>query len=360
MSAGTSTRKRNPTINAGQVVYVKASYFDEGIKYSDNFKHKEESLLRGTVINISGVSAGIKFDIDGRISSIKHIDIITIITKNQEYLVVDTATDGIVGANTDVNADCLETDFPEVKDHNQPSSSRIDDKVQFRIDPAGETPVEKQLHSIEKIVDTETLHKYKRAIVEENETEIKDDDTFCEWKQIKRLKELDVQTLDIPASKSKHKKGLKGVNKRLRWKKELHQGMAVYKTKKGKQRVPKVMKFIPCKCKNKCIDNFPREERQIVFIGYWAIESDSQRRQFLCNSVTFKTPKQRTTAGDSRREITKLYTINVLNNTINVCRIVFLNMFDISEIVLWNACKTLPDTNISKPDMQGRGVVPIN
>ena len=74
MPSGTrSWSKINAKIEKGDVAYVKATYFNadkEDKKYTGCLLHKNESILKGTILDVFGNTVKIKFAVDGLAASV--------------------------------------------------------------------------------------------------------------------------------------------------------------------------------------------------------------------------------------------------------------------------------------------------
>ncbi|XP_066911382.1 leucine-rich repeat and coiled-coil domain-containing protein PF3D7_0703800-like [Clytia hemisphaerica] len=92
-----------PRYEVGESAYVKASYFDSnrpGKKYSDYFKHKEETLLQGKILSINENSVRMKFEVDGTISTIKY-NILVKVTDHNKHLIQSDDTEELPNDDTE-------------------------------------------------------------------------------------------------------------------------------------------------------------------------------------------------------------------------------------------------------------------
>ena len=84
-----------------------------------------------------------------------------------------------------------------------------------------------------------------------------------------------------------------------------------------------------CKCKKKCIEKVPEDQRKIIFDRYWESESTDERRLWLHGRINCKEKKVcRTpsmTAVNKNRQVSREYTFDVEGVAKTVCKIFFLN-----------------------------------
>ena len=74
--------------------------------------------------------------------------------------------------------------------------------------------------------------------------------------------------------------------------------------------------LVPCKCKNKCSENFTMESREKMHVQYWSMQSYHQRRQFILDPVLLLTKKQKAVPGESRKSWTWHYLTRKLEDGI--------------------------------------------
>ena len=111
-------------------------------------------------------------------------------------------------------------------------------------------------------------------------------------------------------------------------------------------------KFVACKWKNKCTDNFPLEARLAVYGKFWAVPSIDQRRQFVIDQVTSASKKQSTTRENSRRSQTWLYDMEN-GQRIQICKTVFYNTLQIKEKFVRYALQA-SELGVAEKDQRGK------
>lgn len=77
----------------------------------------------------------------------------------------------------------------------------------------------------------------------------------------------------------------------------------------------KLMKWVECKCRNKCTENLDIDKQKLLLTWYWSIGSDNERRRNILAMTSTKDPAQRTikyTENAWRKK--HLYFLNKNNN----------------------------------------------
>lgn len=110
-----------------------------------------------------------------------------------------------------------------------------------------------------------------------------------------------------------------------------------YKTRKVKE-MPAVPpeQFVPCKCKNKCSENFSMEPREKMHAQNWSMQSYDQHRQFKADTALPLTKKQLALPGESRKSwiwhyyLTRELEDGIIERVV-VCKNVYYNTLQVKE-----------------------------
>ncbi|CAG4945953.1 unnamed protein product [Colias eurytheme] len=117
-----------------------------------------------------------------------------------------------------------------------------------------------------------------------------------------------------------------------------------YVTRKGKVVNEKVMGE-PCKCRNNCVDKITHEQRLDCFKRFWSLGNKEKQWAFVI-TFTRKVKKRRCNSEcqPNFRKFTYKYTLPIpstsdasANNTVAVCKVMFLNTLAISEMIVRTA-----------------------
>lgn len=140
----------------------------------------------------------------------------------------------------------------------------------------------------------------------------------------------------------------RNVSKRLRTSGE------AYVSSSGKQIKARQMKA-GCgdKCRYKCHQNFPENERIEIFRSFWSREDKKDQRHFIASCVT-KDGVKRKRVGSDRRGTTYHYTFYAPNGKQEVCKKFFLDTLDLGQDVVYSTLNRLNPTGTLSPSKQGK------
>lgn len=97
----------------------------------------------------------------------------------------------------------------------------------------------------------------------------------------------------------------------------------------------------PCgnKCRLQCTTKFTEDQRQTFHASYWAIGNIEGQRHYLVQSMVPITPKYRVQKPGSKRSNNYAYFFETTGVRTRVCKTFFLNTLDISNKMIFSACK---------------------
>ena len=132
-----------------------------------------------------------------------------------------------------------------------------------------------------------------------------------------------------------------------------------YKTRKVKE-MPAVPpeQFVPCKCKNKCSENFSMEPREKMHAQNWSMQSYDQHRQFKADTALPLTKKQLALPGESRKSwiwhyyLTRELEDGIIERVV-VCKNVYYNTLQVKEKFVCVAVSSATSW-IVKQDQRGK------
>lgn len=108
----------------------------------------------------------------------------------------------------------------------------------------------------------------------------------------------------------------------------------------------------PCKCRMKCLEKISEEMRKELFGYFWSLGDKNRQWDFIARYVkTFD--KKVSTNSSSRRQLSKKYYFPIKNEEIQVCKIMFLKTFSISEKIVTNVSKKLAVSPVIPSDQRG-------
>ena len=159
-------------------------------------------------------------------------------------------------------------------------------------------------------------------------------------------------------------KGRKRVRKESTWKRKLAKEArlkgAPYKSAVAKKKINIEGRTLKqsCTCKKKCCNNIPEETRKNIFREFWMNTfSWDQRRQFVISMVNEKQKNRSRPRNDSqagRRKFTKFYHLQIENDKIVVCKLMFLNTLGITEKFVRVALSKKKQSGVATPDERGK------
>ena len=90
----------------------------------------------------------------------------------------------------------------------------------------------------------------------------------------------------------------------------------------------------PCYCRLNCQEKINEEQRKELYEFYWKIHSWEDKKEFIALLVVLSAKKRtrcRKEINSDRRQVTFIYTLPIEDESIRVCRAMFLSTFSISE-----------------------------
>ena len=107
-------------------------------------------------------------------------------------------------------------------------------------------------------------------------------------------------------------------------------------------------------CKLKCEQKLLEDRRKTIFQEFWSISEYSRKYDFILRNV-----QERLKVHNSEVNTRRKYSINYSftdqsNNSISVCKTMFLNTLDISEQMVRTALKKIRDGQINPTDLRGK------
>lgn len=113
----------------------------------------------------------------------------------------------------------------------------------------------------------------------------------------------------------------------------------------------------PCKenCRYRCRDKLNEESRQLIFDGFWKLGDHTRQWDFLVRCVKQLEKKQTTVKNaNSRRALSREYNFTMDNNSIKICKTMFLNTLGISETFVTTALSKIGTGGIVDMDRRGK------
>lgn len=107
-----------------------------------------------------------------------------------------------------------------------------------------------------------------------------------------------------------------------------------------------------CKCRMKCSEKISEATRKELFGYYWSLGDKSRQWDFVARYVKIF-EKKVSTNSSSRRQLSKKYYFPIKNEEIQVCKIMFLKTFSISEKIVTNVGKKLVVSPVIPSDKRG-------
>ncbi|CAH1636183.1 unnamed protein product [Spodoptera littoralis] len=104
-----------------------------------------------------------------------------------------------------------------------------------------------------------------------------------------------------------------------------------YKNYKNQTQPPKAPKSGECKCKLKCLLNFPEEDRKEICKSYWALSDYCRQKDFILMNVLVQAPQRRLVNATRKRTVSRYYYFNKDDRKIRVCELFFKNTLCISN-----------------------------
>ncbi|CAH1099698.1 unnamed protein product [Psylliodes chrysocephalus] len=116
------------------------------------------------------------------------------------------------------------------------------------------------------------------------------------------------------------------------------------------------LKLVPCKsCQNNCTAKFSEEDRQGIFDHFWKLGNTQEQNSFLLSCVSIQNIKRKyTKKNESRRTLTKIYTMQKNNTGEKVCRQFLLSTLCINEKRMRRLCTNKTAIGTPKKDMRGK------
>ena len=116
----------------------------------------------------------------------------------------------------------------------------------------------------------------------------------------------------------------------------------------------------PCKPKCGCfLNKFTHEERQSIFNGYYSLETEQLKNQYLIGKLS-KRPVKRSRTKNPNAEPKIQWSYKLMDK--DVCRHTFMSLHGISVSKLGEATKIKRESpeDIAHPDMRGKSKFGIN
>ena len=108
------------------------------------------------------------------------------------------------------------------------------------------------------------------------------------------------------------------------------------------------------KCRYKCKEHIPEEERINIFESYWKIGDLSRQRQYIVDHIERKITAKPLMIANSRRQLTYSYTLQSDDETYTVCKTFFLHTLGVKEDVVYGAFNKKGRHGVVEPDMRGK------
>lgn len=130
------------------------------------------------------------------------------------------------------------------------------------------------------------------------------------------------------------------INKR----KSLRNTGHAYTTRKEKMITGKVFTYRICSCRLKCSSKITEEHSRKLFDSFWKLGDYSQQNVYLRGTVqSFNVQRKRSRNGSGYEKSTSFkYFLQVENQSMQVCKLFFLNTLQISDGRLYR-CLSKPD-----------------
>jgi len=164
----------------------------------------------------------------------------------------------------------------------------------------------------------------------------------------KRIKRVMNPSIKLQRKRLRNVKDWKGVKSKT----ELNLGLE-HKNRSGKNKIAKTM-GLPCKCRMKCFDKISEDNRKTVFTEYWGLGDHVRQWDFIARCVRIQEKKVATTSNNSRRALSRKYSLPINNVDIKVCKVMFLNTISVSEKVISTVSKKLNTYPVIEHDLRGK------
>lgn len=121
-------------------------------------------------------------------------------------------------------------------------------------------------------------------------------------------------------------------------------------------------KSVGVRCSGKCskssrnCDSISEEDRKKIFDAFYAIDSSSSQREYICRHVTSNEINENRAGPNSRRKQTNTYTLTIGGKQNKVCQRFFLATLAISEKMVRTSLKKLTDVGTLDPERRGGSV----
>lgn len=162
---------------------------------------------------------------------------------------------------------------------------------------------------------------------------------------------------DTPNKSEEKKKSRKRKREPDQWEKNLRKEKRLTGEKyinRGGKMVEKRTLKPSCHCRKKCYDKLSADDRSKMHNKFWALRSWDQRKQFVrlsVHSAPISRNRPRNSSQEGRRKLSYEYRFTLRNETISVCKVMFLNTLSIGEKFLRNSIQNHDDTTcMSTPD----------
>lgn len=126
-------------------------------------------------------------------------------------------------------------------------------------------------------------------------------------------------------------------NKKVISKELYNKGQAYTGCNLKKYEARKVRQGCKDTCKRKCKDKISLEQRTAISTAYWSLGDRQSRWNFIAKSVKTVEPQWRRAGAINQKGHTKVYTFEVNNEEVNVCKTFFLHTLDVTENVVKTA-----------------------
>lgn len=172
-----------------------------------------------------------------------------------------------------------------------------------------------------------------------------------------------ITTTGPTAESSTKKRPRKRTRNEKKWQKNVAKKMRLqgkpYQSKVAKKnKIVEARSLKPsCKCRAECFKKLSEEQRVKIFESFWSdCNNWDQRRQYIADRVT-KTAKLRTRVNSSfeedKRKYNYNYSLQVNDNIISVCKVMFLNTHSIGEKYVKITVAKKNDNGLTEPDKRG-------
>lgn len=113
----------------------------------------------------------------------------------------------------------------------------------------------------------------------------------------------------------------------------------------------------PSNCKLRCSERITNEQRHKIFHNYWNLGDVTLQRKFIVCCMEMIKPKYRKPKEGSQRSLNFAYKFHLdeCEEPIRVCKTMFLNTIDVSDMTLRTAYKKFsPESGTLETDLRGR------